>query len=251
MCRMFAYYGSSRERLLTLMDCLRQAARRDVLIPGGAGSHDDGWGMVILTKEGVLHYRSGKPVFEDQVEIPRFHGEVMAIVHARKAADGQPVGSHFSHPFVESNDRFTLYMAHNGTVRKEELGNIMLAQFGVKLDVGQLVDTEVALKFVMAKGDLQEAVRELMGYTKTALNLFLLKVQRSRQASLLYLSHYNADYPKSRGLSEEDYRRYVDLYLSQEEGLTIASSTVAHYCGGSWSIAERGRLRELAWAELG
>ena len=67
-------------------------------------SHDDGWGYAVLGAESVHYDRIYKPVFE--CDLPLLPGNGAMIMHARKAAEGEPLGPLNCHPHHRSDSKW-------------------------------------------------------------------------------------------------------------------------------------------------
>lgn len=212
MCRMFAYYGSSSRMLNELISCLKMSSEKD---PLNGRPHDSGWGYVIIKRDSISYYRSGKPIFRESVPVFLEDDDMIAIFHARKATTGK-IGSQFSHPYMETNIEGTHFFAHNGTVNKEELGKKMgLTQ----KEFSKYVDSELAFKYYLSTRDI-ETIKQA---TETALNIFYAKVDRDRQdVELKYLNYTTPDHDKP----------YYHLYMDTSDGIAIYSSSLAFICKG-------------------
>ncbi|AHC52030.1 glutamine amidotransferase [Sulfolobus acidocaldarius SUSAZ] len=239
MCRMFAYYGSSWSKVEELFNCLSRSAQRDPYFNGS--SHKDGWGFVIVTRDKVIHYRSGRPIFEDRLPIKLDDQEMIVVFHARQASSGNPVGSQFSHPYLEVNQNGSIFLAHNGSVDKEGLVKQL------SIDSEYVVDSELALKFLSSYKDLSEGVEALKNYTKSALNLIVVNISRQGEAELYYLNYVSPshwDRVKSGRTSASP--NYYDLYINNEYGVSVFSSTLSYYCNELGERkAEYGNLTKL------
>lgn len=223
MCRMFAYVGSSQEDLLRLFESLKKAAKEDKTWPGpGSKQHSDGWGCVIFHEGGLFHYRSKNPVFDDSsFSLPAIKGTAYAIFHARKASTGTPTGSSiFSHPFVAATNKATIFMSHNG---------------GIKDNHPDRVDSELALERIAETGSLEAARDYLERITNSALNLFVLTIDRaSKTAKLEYLNYWKPDRSDT----------YYQLYFKKlDGGKAVFSSTLSGDLGGE--KCERGTVLKL------
>lgn len=212
MCRMFAYVGTSRKDVADLYASLKNAAKYDrtlTWMPESKRQHKDGWGCAIYTEKDLFHYRTQKPIFEDlDFALPEISGTVYAIFHAR-AAGGSPIGSPvFSHPFVAVTDKETIFMSHNGALVAEPSNTI--------------VDSELALRKIAEKG-LEDAAAELKPMTKSALDLFVLSIDRgTRKAELECMSYWS-----ERGSDKEKDAYYQLFEGDMSAGKAVFSSTMA------------------------
>lgn len=233
MCRMVAYFGSSRERVRQLFNCLKEAARNDVYY--NSISHSDGWGSVVLTRDKIIHYRDVNPIYTQDFPAFTLNEEMIVVVHARQATDKNLVSSVFSHPYIETNERYIYYLVHNGSVDKERLGK----ELGVNPE--RMVDSELLLKYISLKGDSEKEIERLKEYTKSSLNFILLKIERNRKASLYVINYYNTEHIKSKRINE----KYYALYYVNREGSAVYSSTVGYYCNEDGEELEKGRLIKI------
>jgi glutamine amidotransferase len=215
---MFAYAGSSRNDLIALYDALRAASACDPslkeLYPGSGGSHRDGWGYVIRTPRQLFHYRTDRPIDEsNDHRLPELDGEILAIFHARFTS-GIKGDAIFSHPFVASTGAATFFLAHNGGLLPEVL-----------LGSPHKVDSEWALDQIVAEGGLAPALDRLKAKTTTALNLFLMSIDRNRKKpAISYLNYY-----KGYGETKKDaYYRIFQANMS-DGGRAVFSSTLRNH----------------------
>ena len=219
MCRMFAYAGTSRKDLSALFRSLKKAAKHDEMLTWKEESekqHRDGWGCAIFAEDKLFHYRTQKPIFEDdEFLMPHINGMTYAIFHARKTLKpkGLPM---FSHPFVAETGRELLFLAHNGGLEDQ------------KAVPENMVDSELALRKIAERGGLEPALAELEAMKWTALNLLLLRIDRcTRQARIEGLNRWYTDdaskaayyklYSKSLGGGKAVFSSTLDAKLHGEE----------------------------------
>jgi len=229
---MLAYVGKDKERLKKLAQCLILSAKDD---PITHDVHKDGWGIVAYDKEKMVYYRSVNPIFNESDVlfnlISLLNDDIKVIIHARLASDKNLVSSYLSHPYMESNEKSIIYFAHNGSVNKEDLGKIL------NINPRLMVDSELIGKYIVSHGI--EKVKELQAYTKSALNLLILKIDReSKDAHLYYYNYYNVDYIRKKGTPEEYY------YLYQGEDYVFSSSLAYSGCEKGNKV-ELGEIEEL------
>lgn len=210
-CRMFGYCGKSEADVQALYAGLKHACANDPLLPavagGGCSRHCDGWGYVIHAENGLFHYRTSRPVYEDEVALPRLQGQIRAIFHGRFAGDPDLSGHIFSHPFMAANHGEVLFLAHNGGVEPDHSPE-------------RAVDSEWVLEEILRQGGLAAALSRLKQHTRTALNLLLLTIGRSQgtPASLQYFHYFKP--------TEPDKAAYYQLFLgSMPGGRALVSST--------------------------
>lgn len=256
MCRFIAFAGLAPlvDSLLPCIDSFVRSAERDPLLRAisrrGAESHGDGWGYAVAGRGvgGSLStgfYRSSAPVYRDPKGVESLKSMVlgldtyMGVAHARLASRNEPLGVENAHPFmIEDPGRgFTLWLAHNGSVRKEELAR--------ELGLGDLVSRRTDSFFLahyiareLSSADPAGIVRAIeavveKGFVKTALNLGIL-IAGDPGVFLVVTSLYPVGDPGRE--------RYYKVYMVCGERLFVAgSSTIfeVYTCG------DPGEAREL------
>ena len=153
---MFGYVGNGESDVAELRAGLKQACANDPslsAVAAGCSAHNSGWGYVISADNGLFHYRTELPVFEDRHVLPRLEGGIYAIFHGRFATDPELAGPIFSHPFVAATPSETLFLAHNGSVDAPNLAE-------------RNVDSEWALEQVVRAGSLERALPLLKQHTR-------------------------------------------------------------------------------------
>lgn len=207
MCRMFCLTGNYSDDFDSIMKSFLEVTKNDPLITAKEGnfkSHDHGWGYVYQSGESVDFFRSSKPVFNST--IPGFtYGNL--IVHARKAATGEPMGTMASHPHFESDDQYEVYLAHNGWFNKPAIAKEMSVN-----NYSKFVDSHMFLKYIMSfKGEFLERLNSAIsnakkkGLINSTANLMILAIDRETGKSKIY---YYTDSAEGYG-----YTDYVKLYL--------------------------------------
>jgi predicted glutamine amidotransferase len=210
---MIGYIGRSEVDVQNLNIAFTTGSKCDpYLQPAGfnCASHSHGHGYVIFDSDtGLHHYRSGRPVYEDEAPLPGIKGEVHAIFHSRLASDPKLSGHLFSHPFVAATERELIFFAHNGGVESDTLPE-------------RMVDSEWALQQIVASGSIEGALPLLKRRTRknSALNLLLMVVPRAEGAkpAIYYLNHHATDNP-----ARQDYYRMFSCELPG--GRAVFSST--------------------------
>lgn len=225
---MFAYVGESLDELKSLFIALQSSAREDNIAKkyGLNPVHGDGWGYVIYDGEHLYYYKSVKPIFEEDFPLGLdLKGEFYAIFHARQATDKSTVSARFSHPFMESNDTYIYFFAHNGSVNDGKLRKEL--NFN-----GITTDSELAAKYYAKT----ENMKYLESITLSALNVLILRIRRSDGvAELLYENYYVKDRPD-----------YYDLYLWKgKKGRAVMSSTLKLYGFLDVEQVPKGQLLKL------
>lgn len=224
MCRMFAYIGDSQKELQSLYDALIKASEHDVHITWSKNKqHKDGWGCVILTDNRIFHYRNQNPIFEDDYNLPKINGLTYAIFHSRRKShanspEGSPV---LSQPFATETDKEIIFLAHNG---------------GLKIDPERphVVDSERVLRKIVERGSLEKARTELEADSETALNLLMLKINRTtKQPEIEYLNSWKL----------KDRDAYYQLYETKtKSGKAILSSTLKENISSESILCKRDKI---------
>ncbi|QXJ32523.1 Uncharacterized protein J5U21_02174 [Saccharolobus shibatae] len=225
---MLAYNGDDKEHLRRLTNCLVKASLND---PLANETHGDGWGIVAITSNNLIHYRSLLPIFKDEnLEkiLNLLDGEMKVIIHARQASDKKLVSPYYSHPYLESTPKSTLFLAHNGTVDKYKLGSML------GIDPTHMVDSELVAKY-LATYDVKEVVK-LQDFTQSALNLLIMEINRIDRSSTIYFYNY---YRKDRITRKEEYYK---LYFNKG---AVYSSSLAYAGCEKGEEVKFGNLGEL------
>ncbi len=157
-----------------------------------ARGHRDGWGLVLF-RNGKLETQARGPgsAQDDPTysktawsiakrNVDRRPDERLVVLgHIRRASDGMPVGTRWSHPFVDSRNGRTWAFAHNGGIDhfpfREDEGLIDSQQLFRKL-LGNLDGPEPDAVAAAVRATVAAVRREYHGYT--ALNLVLTDGER-------------------------------------------------------------------------
>jgi len=208
---MFGYAGKSQLDLQALYAGFTAACANDPTLQAvapGCSRHCHGWGYVIHAENGLFHYRTSRPVYEDRAVLPELQGEIRAIFHGRYASNEKLTGHIFSHPFVASTNDEIIFLAHNGGVLPEK-------------ELERSVDSEWVLDEIARGGTTDKVLSKVKEKTKSALNLLILKVGRGVGAPVS-LQYFNFFKPKEPG-KVDYYKMYVG---SMPEGRAVVSSTI-------------------------
>ena len=213
MCRMFGYTGNSMDDVRKLYYSLREASRNDIIgAKYGYSNHSDGYGIVIYGMDNLFYFRSRKPVYSEEIQLPEFTGKINAVFHVLNAHDKELVTPVFEHPFMESNGESVIFLAHNGVVDKDSI----MGKLGIH---GIYNDTEAALAYINEKG--MESVDDLEKYTVSSLNLIILFIEKSSRKGTIYYKNFY------RGTGREDYLKMCTA--SMPGGIAVISSTLMEY----------------------
>jgi predicted glutamine amidotransferase len=210
---MFGYAGKSQKDLHALYSGLKGACGNDPTLQAvapGYSRHCHGWGYVIHAENGLFHYRTSRPIYDDNVVLPKLEGEIRAIFHGRFASNEKLMGHIFSHPFVTATNDEVVFLAHNGGVSVPP-----------EKSSERTVDSEWVLDEIAREGATNKTFEKLKENTRSALNLLILKVSRAAgtPASLEYFHFFK---PKEPGKVD-----YYTMYLgSMSEGRALVSSTL-------------------------
>lgn len=218
---MFSITGDYGSDFKAITDSFLEITKNDPIITSKEGdftSHDHGWGYVLHDEENLDFFRSKTPVFD--TTLPLFSSGNL-VMHARKAASGEPMGTLACHPHFESDNRYEVFLAHNGWFDKKAIAQ--------ELDLNgfeNLVDSQMFLKYIMTfqgefKNRLESALLRAKSKSmiKTTANLMILAIDRNTGHSTIY---YYTDIAE-----REEYTNYVKLYSVKGENWTgVFSSSI-------------------------
>ena len=206
MCRMFSLSGDFSNEYRKIMTSFLDVTRHDPLSTNSDGSftsHDHGYGYVHYDNSSLEFFRSKTPVFESL--IPDFTSGQF-IMHARKAAPGEPIGTLESHPHYEVDEDYEVFLAHNGWFDKKAIA----MELGIN-NYGRYVDSQLFLKYVISfDGEFRNRLERALSFAKekelikSTANLMILSIDRNTLESRLY---YYTDVKEGR-----EYGDYVRLY---------------------------------------
>ena len=211
---MIAFVGSGDADLAGIFRVFREGSKCDPYVSAALGQeytcHPHGWGFALYDGGHLHHFRSSRPVWEEEIQLPPISGrQVYGILHSRLASNPALDSPVCSHPFIAATDREVLLLAHNG---------------GVNPDTSSpegIVDTEWALGVVAKAGGLEEALPLLKERTKpnSALNLIVLAIPRdqSRRPALQCLNFFKTE--------QEGRKAYYTMYTAEVNGGRIFFSS--------------------------
>ena len=231
MCRMVALAVRGDFDARAWLRALAEAASDDPYLRklSRDATHGDGWGLAALSGNRLLHYRSATPIWEDgalDVLAGLLSAPLVAVVHARKASRGMPLGVGAAHPFpLDTGDGGMLFVAQNGGVAVEELAGMVEAK--PLLDSVDSFVYSVALAERLEGASLGEALAELhreleeRGAVRGMANTFALLVKRGGGG-------WKAELGVVRHVVRRELEEYGEVFLLDAPGLfAAASSTVA------------------------
>lgn len=217
MCRMFMISGNFGNDATSIYSSLREVAERDPVLVGSNSSwssHSDGWGMVSLERDSIVYRRELAPIYRSN--IPDIPSSGIVLAHARAASPGEPHGAIHSHPYQHSDSRYTVFLTHNGSLKKDKLA--------MELGVDYMFDTDsnLFLKYIISmKGDIQERLqksidkaidKEMFGKLT---NIFVIAISNEDfQVDCLYYS-YNP--------TKDEYGNLYEVYGDGWAGIFSSS----------------------------
>jgi predicted glutamine amidotransferase len=211
---MFAYIGHSNEEFNFLYSLLIKSSKDDVIGKKyGYPNHSDGFGIVIYNESNLFHFRSSRAIYSETPELPEYDGEIYAISHAMNSYNKSMIKPLFEHPFVVSNGNYVTFMAHNGVIDKESIMKYLNIY-------GLYNDTESALEYINKYGI--NKIDELEKYTKSSLNLIILRISKDTGKASIYFKNFYKD------ISKKDYSEM--FIIKMHDGIAVVSSTIAYYC---------------------
>ncbi len=255
MCRILFAMGDGEE-LRPLAEAFRKSAEHDPYRARRSGKtgHADGWGYVLLGEGGIVHYRSPRPVFEDEDGfsglLDSLSGEVVLMAHARAASQGAK--SLFNvQPFSFSSRKgFSFWFSHNGDLDKEAV----IERAGFDREHFEGTSDSYAFSAYLCRlldGPTAENLLEHYSFganvsrtTFNTMTLFLMPDGSWRAFITAYMSSSYYENPLHR-----NYARLIAL----TKPFAIASSTLELYYRAGWSevpngtayLIEPGRLETL------
>ncbi|ASJ00545.1 class II glutamine amidotransferase domain-containing protein [Thermococcus gorgonarius] len=243
MCRVLFGVGEGK-RIRALLKAFIDASENDPYkeARGKGRAHADGWGYVLLRKGSVDHYRSEKPVFEDEEGVGKLEtsldGFVVLLAHSRAASQGTK-GIFNAQPFAFSTRRgFSFWLYHNGDLNKDEI--IKLAEFSED-DLKHTSDSYVFGAYLcrklesVSKEDLLKYYSEIKRTTKTSFNTGALFLTPDS------ITGFVTAYSKPEYLLRRENWEYVrQIVLSEENLFAVASSTLELYHRANWRNAVNG-----------
>lgn len=221
MCRMFCLSGNYSKVYKEIVNSFLEITRSDPLSMDKNGvltSHDHGWGFVHYDDSSLEFLRSKVPVFESNV--PYFNsGEF--VIHARKAAPSEPIGTLESHPHIEIDEDYEVYLAHNGWFDKQAIAKELNID-----NFKKYVDSQLFLKYIFSfnggfKTRLENALAEAWekNLVKSTANLMILSIDRNTRESKIF---YYTDVKEGH-----EYSDYVRLYqVNTEQWRGVFSSSI-------------------------
>lgn len=207
---MFTVVGKYGDDIGDLFGSLVEVCKNDPFFPPDWNAdpvHDDGWGYVMYDENAIDFKRYKEPIFSSKP--PEFNREGLLIVHARKAASGEPVGLLDAHPHHRGDSQYDVYLVHNGSYNKDKIAE--------KLHDSNLKnqpDSEFFLDYLIRQnGSIEDRIRKTLDdadkydFVKTTNNIFILAVDKSTRMGRLF--YY--------GFSKRDYE-YIVMYRVEGNG---------------------------------
>jgi len=243
MCRVLFAAGRGEE-MVPLVDAFVKASRNDPYkaARGKRPYHGDGWGYVLLRDEGVSHYRSLRPVFEDNTAVERLknslEGFTVLMAHSRAASQGGR--SLFNvQPFAFSTRRgFSFWLYHNGDLDKGKL--IEMAGFEER-DLEGASDSYALGAYLCRKlgsPEPDEVLRlysPVMKATNTSLNTGTL-FQTPEGISAFITAYSKPLYI----MNPKNWDYVKQMVLRRENLFAVASSTLELYLRDEWKPVLNG-----------
>ncbi len=234
--------------IASLIDAARYDPYLEAVHPGSR-SHADGWGYVYvsiarsreLNFGTVSFYKRCKPIFEELsrialhklINILESYIRIDMVVHARAASKGEPVCDIHAHPYKETYNGITVYLAHNGGVDKKKLAqdlgvdlsahtdSALLTKFLAK-ELGECISNEDDIDLCVCRAYR----RALEKYAIPCRGVVTALIILYRDASRMYVTSY---VPNCCLDEEKDRARltYYTPYVGRTHGLTFMISPTA------------------------
>ena len=242
MCRVLFAVGDG-DKMVPLVEAIVRASENDPYkeARGRGSQHRDGWGYVLLEDGSVRHYRSVRPVFEDEPGVEGLVGSLdgfsVLLVHTRAASQGSK-GLLNTQPFALSSAGFSCWLYHNGDLNKSGL----LERTG--FDKGSL--EKASDSYVMAlhvcgairsveRDELLRVYSSLMPLVNTSLNTGSLFLGPD------WVRGFITAYSRPEYLLRRENWDYVrQMLLRSEDLFAVASSTLELYHRAEWSPLRNG-----------
>ncbi|MGC8992511.1 MAG: class II glutamine amidotransferase [Thermoplasmata archaeon] len=221
MCRMILFKGND-DFVLNLIEALKRASKSDIF--NNFKSHKDGWGIVFSYENYEIFYKSKNPIYEEDFKNYLKNEYSYGILHARLASPQEPKLTPLnSHPFLIHGENEIIYMAHNGSIKKDFIGK----KFNI--DFENRTDSEVfSMMLEKLDGNYHERIKNGIDFIisnslSNMLNLFCLIRTYENKRVICYFSNYYDDIEKTN---------YYPIYKYEiNNNLAIMSSTVAYEMG--------------------
>jgi glutamine amidotransferase len=71
--------------------------------------------------------------------------------------------------------------------------------------------------------------------------MFLLEIERNGNANLYYMNYFNRNYLQSKNISDIYYKMYID----NENGIAVYSSTINYYCNNKGKEVNEGIIEKI------
>ncbi|MDA8054747.1 MAG: hypothetical protein M0Z77_03720 [Thermoplasmatales archaeon] len=213
MCRIAILWGNFEDEFRSIFQSLSDVASEDPLRLDKDGrklSHKDGWGFLNINKERIVFNRYSTPLRRD-TKVPEISNGII-MMHARAAAPSEGMGVLNNHPFHATDQRYEVYMVHNGWFDKNKINETLGYEHPEFIN-----DTEVFLNFVMTiDGDMKTRLAKAMEiskrkeYIKGGANILVVAVDR-RPPNVLSI-FYHADNAPGK-----EFKEYNKLYAVKNE----------------------------------
>ncbi|MEM1930534.1 MAG: class II glutamine amidotransferase [Sulfolobales archaeon] len=190
MCRLISLVGMDLQSYVEYVDSFVKASKCDPYLTELLGlseceGHGDGWGYVLVgtrddNRDVSLHYRTTLPVYHDLHGISNLKsllrdiGFGVLIAHSRRLAEGSARTGN-THPIHYNWKGFDMWIAHNGVMDSDGLSKELGAP-----KLPDTTDTYYLGEYLYRRltgvhaGDLVEALRRAVKYTKTAMNTLII-----------------------------------------------------------------------------
>jgi len=246
MCRILIATGEG-EKLRELALAMRSASHRDPYKAsrGRGWSHRDGWGYLLVTRDGLQHYRSTNSLPSDSAGFETLLNSIsdgsILMMHSRAASQGE-ISLINTQPFVISTEGGAMaWLIHNGDLDREAVAGMLERGPGEDALKG-LSDSYVLAMYVgeamrSAEGDVSPFLMNLTEHVKTTLNAALL-VMRNKSIRTTVVAYSNPDYAKDP--RNWNYSRVI--HLEEPAVMALASSTLELYYRGPWRTLKNGTV---------
>lgn len=204
--------------------------------------HDDGWGsyQYYINNANNEHFsiqKSSIPAFNEKqfvnISEENFNNYIL-LRHARKASPSMPITLSQNHPFV--NETGTIVLAHNGTLDKEVLRNLLQEKLTT---IDNLSDTQI-LNLLLKERFGTETTADTINLFETWKELLFQIKQQHKEKNLNYSMNFifilkntttkNFYVFYSTVYSNPASKEYLNFYFGKSNNnFLISSSTIIDY----------------------
>lgn len=258
MCRILTLKGTNTEKAQKYVEALFRVWAKDpdlqsavdyFSVSGLSCQHIHGWGYILVTSDGILHYANGKFFLEDEIgrkrllqALSEIEGEFLLMVELR-VTDEWYVSAFNAHPFAfQSRNGYEGFLFYNGLLDYGKLGeleDVDMSNYTTKN--GTTVMTISIAKALEAGKNIHDAIQEPRKALRSSYNLMLF-YRDSDGKFKAYVMAYVTD----TILNNPEVVAYYQLVKREEEDISvIGSAALRAYLSETFTTLENGESIEL------